>query len=143
MTTTERQKFNISREDWLAVQKLIMEVKLQEYASAFAASVAVWDAAVRLFRTVEQNHLIQKAPSHADLEYHKAALYLLLGAGVTLKVRAASFKPEELKEFNLRAEDLDAYVRELEMTLSDWHGEHDTAKIAALEKELLGDCVPT
>jgi hypothetical protein len=143
MIKTENEKPNISREDWTAVQNLIKEVNLKEHASAFAASVAIWDAAVHLFRRLEQEHLIEQTPTETDLDYHKGLLHLLLGVGHILKVRAASFRPEVLKEFNLRREDVQAYVRELEMTLSDWHGEHDTAKIAALEKELLSDCAAT
>lgn len=139
MIKTESHKLNISREDWAAVQNLIKEVNLKEYASAFAAGVAVWDAAVRLFRTLEQHNLIEQTPTETDIEYHKALIHLLVGVGLILKVRAASFRPEELKEFNLRQDDINAYVRELEMTLSDWYGEIVTPEEkAALQKQIFG-----
>jgi hypothetical protein len=49
----------IDRKDWAALQELIAEVQQTErLARKYATSIHLWDAAVRLFRSIEQRQFI-------------------------------------------------------------------------------------
>ena len=67
--------------------------------------------------------MLDREPTPDDVRHHKAALLALLSVGQFLVIEADKFSNDELRPFNIRKEDLLAYVRELEHSYSEWHGE--------------------
>jgi hypothetical protein len=127
----------IDRKDWAAVQELITEV---QQAERYAAKIHLFDAAVRLFRHVEREQLfIPPTPIPDDLKVHEALLHSLLSAGQLLELRIQNIDDDDLAAFDIRRENLLAYVRELQDTLRTWHGiERDPFKADELKKRIFG-----
>lgn len=126
--------FQISREDWAPIQALLEEVQEQERQEHFVAALYQWDLIVRLFRRIERERLIDRPPTKTDLRYHKFLLHTLLGIGNFLEIQAARTPSDELKKnFGIRREDLAAYLRELEDTYNEWHGEIEPRRLEDLK----------
>ena len=128
------------KEDWDAVQSLIVEVEQAHRNVAWnAAIVLFWVVAVRAFRIVERKQLFELAPNDGDLKTHETLLGSLIKLGHTLETRLENIDDEDLAEFDVRRANLSACVRELEDTMSMWHGSGlDPFKAAELEKAIFG-----
>ena len=138
--TLEQSSFDLqfSSQDWAPVRQLIEEVQEQEKQEQFAATLFQWDLVVRFFRRVEKTHMLDREPTQQDLQYHKAFLNALLSVGEFLAISAEKFSNEDLKPFRIGKEDLLAYLRELEHSYSEWHGELSDARRQDLSQKIFG-----
>jgi hypothetical protein len=124
-----------STQDWAPVKDLIEEIQQQEL---FAAAFFQWDLVVRYFRRIEKAHFLDQAPISDDLRYHKAALLALLSVGQYLVIASARFSDEDLVAFAISKENMLAYIRELEHSYIEWHGELSDETRAELNRRIFG-----
>jgi hypothetical protein len=124
--------------DWAPVQFMIADIQQAERNAKYPASVIrSWDSAAHLFRFMEQRQLFEQTPTATDLKMHEALLHALISLGLILEIQTSD---EDLAEFDIKRENLIAYIRELKDTFLMWHGpELEAAKAAELEKALYGD----
>jgi hypothetical protein len=129
-----------SAEDWAEVQFLIAEVQQAERETArYAACILMWDVAARAFRLVERRELFEQAPSPENLKVHGQLLGSLIKLGEILEIRIQNIEDEGLATFNIRRENLTAYIRELKDTFAMWHGpELEPGRAAEIEKAIFG-----
>ena len=125
----------ISTQDWAPVKDLIEEIQQQEL---FAAAFFQWDLVVRYFRRIEKAHFLDQEPISDDLRYHKAALLALLGVGQYLMLASDRFADEDLAPFAINKEDMLAYLRELEHTFTEWHGELSEKRCPEITGRIFG-----
>jgi hypothetical protein len=125
-------------QDWAPVKDLIEEIQQQEL---FAAAFFQWDLVVRYFRRIEKAHFLDQEPVPDDLRYHKAALLALLGVGQYLMLASDRFSDEDLVSFGITKENMLAYIRELEHTYIEWHGELNDETRADLNQRIFGGAV--
>jgi hypothetical protein len=125
----------ISTQDWAPVKDLIEEIQQQEL---FAAAFFQWDLVVRYFRRIEKAHFLDQEPVSDDLRYHKAALLALLGVGQYLMLASDRFSNEDLIPLAISKENMLAYIRELEHSYIEWHGELSDETRAELNRRIFG-----
>jgi len=126
----------IDSKDWAAVQELIAEI---QQAQKYAAAIYLFDATVRLFRNIESREFIAKTPATNELKRHEALLRMLIGVGQLLELRIQNIDDADLAAFDIKRENLSAYVEELQDDFIMWHGpELDPVAAAEVEKKLFG-----
>ena len=119
-----QQRFDentITREEWTWVEELIRDVAQEEERNTFVKNLFEWHLAVRQFRKIEQKRIILGAPTPVDMECHALCLHGLLTMGHGLVLQSQQFKDSALAQFNVRHEEIAAYVEELEQSLREWH----------------------
>lgn len=128
----------ISREVWAWVRELIRDVEQDAEREAFLKKLFQWDLAVRQFRKLETARLLLQPPSPVDLENHAICLHALLAVGGMLRQEARKFKPEELERFQVREEDIEAYIEDLKQSLAEWHHRFSNAELQAAQARIFG-----
>ena len=122
----------ITREEWAWVEGLIHDVAREEKGDLLARRFFEWDLAVRQFRKMEQKRMIPGGPTPIDLEFHALCLHGLLTVGHGLHLDAKRSSPEELARFEIKPEEIAAYVEDLEQSFREWHhgfSEQDLDKV--------------
>ncbi len=112
---------NITREEWAWVEGLIKDVAREEESDLFAQKLFQWDLAVKQFRKIENKRIILGPPKPIDLQFHALCLHGLLTIGRALIIDSKQFKSDDLVKFQIKHEEIEAYVEELEQTLREWH----------------------
>jgi hypothetical protein len=112
---------NITREEWAWVEDLIKDVAREEESDLFAQKLFQWDLAVKQFRKLENKRIILGTPKAIDLQFHALCLHGLLTIGRALIIDSKRFKPDDLVKFQIKHEEIEAYVEELEQSLREWH----------------------
>ena len=126
----------VDSKDWAAVQELIAEV---QQAQKYATAIYLFDATVRLFRNIESRQLIAKTPTARDLKFHEAFLHALISIGQLLEIRIQKIDDADLSAFDIRRENLSAYVEELQDDFIMRHGpELDPVTASEVEKRIFG-----
>ena len=103
------------------MEGLIREVARQNNGDLLARKLFEWDLAVRQFRKMELKRMIQGTPTTVDLEYHALCLHALLSVGHGLRLEAERSDPEQLARFEIKPEEIAAYVEDLEQSFREWH----------------------
>ena len=128
----------ISREEWSWVQELIGEVERDARREAFAKGLFQWDLAVKQFRKLEQRRMLLQSPTPEDLRNHAICLHALLAIGHALVLESKKFKPEELERFQVRHDEVEAYVEDLKHSLAEWHHGFGDVEVAEARKLIFG-----
>ena len=119
-----QQRFDedsITREEWVWVEDLIKDVAREEESNLFAQKLFQWDLAVKQFRKIENKRIILGTPKPIDLQFHALCLHALLTIGRALVIESKRFQGEDLTKFQIKHEEVEAYVEELEQSLREWH----------------------
>ena len=103
------------------MEDLIRDVAREERTDVFAKKLFQWDLAVRQFRKIEQRTFILAEPTPTDLEFHALCLHGLLMIGRSLVLESRQFEPEDLARFQVKDDEIEAYVEDLEQSFREWH----------------------
>lgn len=123
---------NITREEWAWVEDLIKDVAREEESDLFAQKLFQWDLAVKQFRKIENKRIILAPPKPIDLQFHALCLHGLLTIGHALIIGSKRFKPDELTKFQIKHDEIEAYVEEFEQSFREWHHgftEHELKRV--------------
>src|SRR3989442_1568111 len=108
-------------EEWTWVEDLIKDVADEHESDLFAQKLFQWDLAVKQFRKLEQKRIILGTPTGIDLQFHALCLHRLLTIGRALVIASKQFNADELVKFQVRHDQIEAYVEELEQSFREWH----------------------
>jgi len=128
----------ITREEWAWVEDLIKDVGREEEGDLFAQKLFQWDLAVKQFRKLEQKRIILGTPTEIDLQFHALCLHGLLTIGRALVITSKQFNAEELVKFQVRHDQIEAYVEELEQSFREWHHGFTEDELARVREALFG-----
>jgi hypothetical protein len=136
-----QQRFDedsITREEWAWVEDLIKDVAREEESDLFAQKLFQWDLAVKQFRKIENKRVILGTPKPIDLQFHALCLHGLLTIGRALLIDSRRFNSDDLVKFQIRHEEIEAYVEELEQSLREWHHGFTSDELAKVREALFG-----
>ena len=136
-----QQRFDedsITREEWAWVEDLIKDVAREEESDLFAQKLFQWDLAVKQFRKIENKRIILGTPKPIDLQFHALCLHGLLTIGRALVISSGRFKPDDLTKFQIKHEEIEAYVEELEQSLREWHHGFTEGELAKVREAVFG-----
>ncbi|MEQ1853120.1 MAG: hypothetical protein ABMA01_16195 [Chthoniobacteraceae bacterium] len=136
-----QQRFDeesISREEWTWVEDLITDVAREEQSGLFAQKLFQWDLAVKQFRKIEMKRIILGTPGTIDLHFHALCLHGLLAIGRALIIDSKRFTSEELTKFQIKHEEIEAYVEELGQSLREWHHGFNDAELKRVRETVFG-----
>lgn len=136
-----QQRFDddsITREEWAWVESLIKDVAREEESDLFAQKLFQWDLAVKQFRKLENKRIILGTPKPLDLQFHALCLHGLLTIGHALVIDSRRFKPDDLVKFQIKHEEIEAYVAELEQSFREWHHGFTENELAEVREAVLG-----
>jgi len=137
-----QQRFDedcITREEWEWVEDLIKDVAREEASGLFAQTLFQWDLAVKQFRKVENKHISRGTPKPDDLHFHALCLHALLTIGRALVIESRRFKPDDLAKIQVKHEEIEAYVEELEQSLREWHHGFTEGELAKVREAVFGE----
>ena len=129
---------NITRDEWAWVEDLIKDVAREEESDLFAQKLFQWDLAVKQFRKIENKRIILGAPKTIDLQFHALCLHGLLTIGRALIIDAKRFNPDDLVKFQIKHEEIEAYVEELEQSLREWHHGFTESELKRVREAVFG-----
>ncbi len=136
-----QQRFDedgITREEWAWVKDLIKDVAREEESDLFAQKLFQWDLAVKQFRKIENKRIILGIPKPIDLQFHALCLHGLLTFGRVLIIDSKRFKPDDLVKFQIKHEEIEAYVEELEQSLREWHHGFTDGELTKVQEAVFG-----
>jgi len=136
-----QQRFDddsITREEWAWVEDLIKDVAREEESGLFAQKLFHWDLAVKQFRKIENKRIILGTPKPIDLQFHALCLHGLLTIGRALVIGSRRFEPDDLMKFQIKHEEIEAYVEELEQSLREWHHGFTEGELAKVREAVFG-----
>jgi hypothetical protein len=136
-----QQRFDedgITREEWAWVEDLIKDVAREEESGLFAQKLFQWDLAVKQFRKIENKRIVLGTPKPIDLQFHALCLHGLLAIGRALVIDSRRFKPDDLVKFQIKHEEIEAYVEELEQSLREWHHGFTEGELAKVREAVFG-----
>jgi len=137
-TQTSFDERSVTQEIWHWVQSLIEDVASEQQRDAFARRLFQWDLAVKQFRKIEMKRVILQAPAELDLHFHGLCLSALLAQGHALVIESLRFTPDALSQFEVRHEDIRAYVEELEQSYREWHHGFSAEEVAKAQTAIFG-----
>lgn len=136
--STKIDEDNITREEWAWVEDLIKDVAQEEESDVFVQKLFQWDLAVKQFRKIENKRMILGSPRPIDLQFHALCLHGLLTIGRALLIEAKRFNADDLVKFQVKHEDIEAYVEELEQSLREWHHGFTEKELTRVREAVFG-----
>jgi hypothetical protein len=135
-TVDNGTQFRASPPDWRTVRFSAQEIGPHE---KLGKAIAQWDAAVRLFRKVEQSRFYENEPTDIDRENHRAVLHLLIGLGRNWLLESQAFSDQHLAASGFTRADLEAYIADLEDTFFMFYvPDFEPDKTAELQRQIFG-----
>ncbi len=143
VTTTPTQQeleYKVDERDWTAVKLLVeeLEQELAERRSHLLFRITGWYFALKVFRRVESEKLILRAPMERDLEYHRAMLAFLRGCGEILVLELKKHEDIDPKRIGLSFADFSAMVEELKMSERERYGDMTKARRDEILSDVFG-----
>jgi hypothetical protein len=137
MTTQQELEYKVDERDWTAVKLLVeeLEQELAERHSHLLFRITGWYFALKVFRRVENEKLILRAPLERDIEYHRAMLAFLRGCGEVLVLELRKHEKIDPNQIGLSFADFSAMVEELWISERERYGD----MTAARREEILSD----
>ncbi len=129
---------SITREEWAWVENLIKDVARDEQSGLFAQRLFQWDLAVKQFRKMEQKRIILGSPTQVDFDFQALCLHGLLAIGRALVLDSRRFRAVDLEPFQIKHEEIQAYVEELEQSFREWHHGFTTADLDRVKQAVFG-----
>ena len=128
----------ITQQEWEWVHEMIGEVERQGRREDFARWLFQWNFAVREFRKVEQRRIVLGSPNEFDMRFHALCLHSLLVTGHALILQSHDFNAEELKQFGVAHDQIEACVAELEQSFREWHHGFTEAELTEARTAIFG-----
>jgi len=113
----------ISTREWAAVQDLLRDLQAEEDREHLALLYGQWRLSIRAFRRVEARRMTAIEPTETDLLFHKACIADLMSFGTLLQIAAKEHADEELAQYGIRREVIEAILRDLHNTFDEWHAQ--------------------
>ncbi|WCJ58080.1 hypothetical protein NXS98_10115 [Fontisphaera persica] len=129
--------YHIDDRDWSAVQLLVSELQeeLAERRSHLLYRLAAWSFALKVFKRIEGERIVDRQPSERDINYHRAMLGFLKGCGELLLHQFRMHQEIDPKVIGFGFDNLAATVESLRISERMWYGDMTKAR----REEILAD----
>lgn len=127
--------------DWIPVKLLCdeIEMELAESRAHLLRKLTGWLLGLRVFRRVESYRMYRAEPlAPRELEFHRALLTFLLGAGEMLLLNLRSHEDIDPNWVGLSFDDVKATVAELRSDLTMWHGDMTDGRRTQILSDVFG-----
>jgi transcription termination factor NusB len=128
----------ITQEEWVWVRGLIEDVARDDARIRFVQALFQWDLAVKQFRKVEQKRIIHGAPTAVDFHFQALCLHALLAIGRALILESKRFDPADLERLQIKNEEIESYVEELEQSLREHHHGFRADELDRVRRKVFG-----
>lgn len=98
--------------------------------------VVSWFKSIALFRQAENERMIERKPTPADMRHHKTWLTTLIAEGERLLNEIRDDGAFVRNKASIKLVDVEATVEELYDTFAEWHGDTKAGQRAALLKQI-------
>ncbi len=133
--------YHIDDRDWSAVKLLVSELQeeLAQRRSHLLYRLAAWSFAIKVFKRIEGERIVDGHPSERDFNYHRAMLGFLKGCGELLLHQFKMHQEIDPKTIGIEFENLAATVESLRISERMWYGDMTKAR----REEILADVFGT
>lgn len=138
MTKTQQEfEYRVDERDWSAVKLLVeeLEQELAERRNHLLFRITAWYFALKVFKRVESEKLIQRPAIERDTEYHRAMLAFLRGCGEILVLELKKHEDIDPQQIGLTFGDFSATVEELRISERERYGDMAQSR----REEILND----
>jgi len=133
-------EYKADERDWSAVKLLVEELKeeLAQRRNHLLFRISGWHFTLKVFRRVESEKMVLRAPQERDTKYHKAMLAFLRGCGEMLLLELDAQQKIDPQSVGFTYADMAAVVEELKMRERELYGDMTESRRAEILQNVFG-----
>lgn len=126
--------------DWVPAMMLAsdLEREIAERRVHLLRRLAAWYSLIRVFRRIEDEQMVRKEADRRDLEYHRALISFIVGAGEMLVMELGNHTKIDPEHIGVGFKDVQAQLEELREDLRMWHGGMTAARRENILRDVFG-----
>jgi hypothetical protein len=132
--------YKVDERDWSAVRLLVeeLEQELAQRRSHLLFRITAWYFSIKVFKRVETEKMILKAPTERDTKYHRAMLAFLRGCGEVLAVELGNHTEVDPQKIGISYANFSAMVEDMRMSERQWYGDMTGSRRAEILHDVFG-----